>query len=997
MNPMSDQKRKSLDEFSDESDQFESQFERLFEAEGDESGRKRLVADIGDWLQGFAKQGRFIPLASADRRAFRSLLERWNSRLRRQGFSVEGIDELSDFEPNAGIVLTGVCPYPGLDPYTQESRFAFFGREQLVSGYVSHLEQQGNRILLIIGASGSGKSSVALAGILPRLVEHYAGAWLFGPRLTPGAHPLAELAASVAQAIGHPDQAAEIERGLAAEPGGALGRLAELCRDKPLMLLIDQFEELVTLCRDSGEQSAFAKVLCALSDPDASVRGFSCRILLTLRTDHLARLENNKALQPLHRRLVNENNERYLSAIGFSDIKRAIKEPADDVGLRFIPPGLIDQLASQTAGLSNGLPLLQFSLRRLWDTRPKHESGEPLDLVTEKMVKDLPDVERALGMVADGVFRTFSAPQQKICERLLLELLVLDESFEEPLRRRRNEAEITEVLRMRFLAEEDIARVIADFVAAGLLRRFGDMPNSQLEVSHEALLRHWDHIYRILTGAEVKGRLHLIKQIGREAGDWANHDKSSDLLKLKGEQLNRAITYAEEGWLAQEEATAYVDACRKQDEVAKKAKRQAVQFQYGFLLALLVLALTIVVFLWERNSEMEGVALEMKRIADANDHVSYGFYYLNQNNDLKNAEKKFREADALGQEQLLLAKVALGLIFLLKEDYNNAKLNLENVISLALKKEEQEDSKKDPVLYTYYYYMGKSCSGLELHEEGRNAFKRAIGLMIDRSPDDKNLAEYHYQLGLSHLKLGEVEYAEKAFNKGVDLIGSKEAANRDGLGQVYLRQGNTEAARNQFEKAINLAKNEYSYLAKNEYSYHFNLGLAYVFGGNWEEVVKVFGNLIEKNPEDASAWLYLSQAYVSLEEKSKAERKNKEAVEFSKKAEDAANKALSIRELTATDRPKAYTLLGDSLAVQGKYKEAIEAYKEARKINPKDAFLAVYLADAYTESMNWQIAEDYLKEAKEFARTDLQLKQMGAEAFFNQRIKKLEEKLNSPR
>jgi WD40 repeat protein len=575
---MIDQKLKSLDKCSDESEHFESQFEQLFAGEGDESARAQFVAKITDWLHDIGRQGRFLPLGSADRRAFRSVLERWSSRLRRQGLYLEGIDSLADFDPKAGIVLTGDCPYPGLDPYTERTRGSFFGREALVSDSVVHLEQQGNRILLIIGASGSGKSSLALAGVLPRLMDLHDGSWLFGPRLTPGAHPLAELSASVAEAIGHPGQAGEIERGFATKPGEALDQLAGLCLEKPLMLLIDQFEELFTLCRDAGEQRAFAQVLCVLSDPTTPAMGFSCRILLTLRTDHLARFESDNALKPLHVRLIGEDNAHYLSAIGFADIKRAIKEPAENAGLRFVPVTLIDQLASQTAGLSNGLPLLQFALRRLWDTRPRNESSEPLDLITEEMVKALPDVERALGTVANGVFDTLSSSQQQICERLLLELVVLDESFEEPLRRRRNEAQLRGVLQARFPATgdmDDVGKVISDFVAAGLLRRFGEEPDSQLEVAHEALLRHWDHIYKLLTGAEVKERLHLIKQIGREARDWTGYDRTDGYLSLRGERLHRAISCAEGGWLAEAEFTAYIEACREQEEAERLIEQRA--------------------------------------------------------------------------------------------------------------------------------------------------------------------------------------------------------------------------------------------------------------------------------------------------------------------------------------------------------------------------------------------------------------------------------------
>src|SRR5262245_38923440 len=130
---MKDRKRKSFDEVSDESEHFESQFEPVIAGELDEPTRARLVTGITEWLQDCAWQGRFIPPAAADRRAFRSLLERWSSRLREQGLYIEGFDSLAEFDPRAGVVLTRDCPYPGLDPYAQDQRGSFFGRESLVS------------------------------------------------------------------------------------------------------------------------------------------------------------------------------------------------------------------------------------------------------------------------------------------------------------------------------------------------------------------------------------------------------------------------------------------------------------------------------------------------------------------------------------------------------------------------------------------------------------------------------------------------------------------------------------------------------------------------------------------------------------------------------------------------------------------------------------------------------------------------------------------------
>ena len=360
----------------------------------------------------------------------------------------DDVERLAEFDPDTGIPLAVECPYPGLDPYTDKQRSSFFGREALVASYIAHLEESDQADSPDYRRIGIGQVLAGACGRSSRLEDDHRNAWLFATRFTPGEHPVAALAAAVAQATGQAPLAAELERRIAASPSDAVADLATQCQGKPLLLLVDQFEELFTLCRDPHEQRAFGDCLVALSEPNSVAGSFACRILLTLRTDHLARFESSDVLKPLHVRLLGQGNERYLSAIGFLEIKRAIAEPAKRVGLRF-PTALVDRLASQTAGLANGLPLLQFALRRLWDTRPRNAQGEPLDLITEAQVNALPDVQRALGTVADGIFQQFTPVQRQICERMLTELVVLDENFEEPLRRRRNEAELTGVLQTR--------------------------------------------------------------------------------------------------------------------------------------------------------------------------------------------------------------------------------------------------------------------------------------------------------------------------------------------------------------------------------------------------------------------------------------------------------------------------------------------------------------------------------------------------------------------
>jgi len=533
-----------------------------------------LLERLHAWLLACVAFGAFLPDPSPDRRHLQGRVDYWTSRL---GSRVSDIDRLAPFEPGKGNPLTGDPPYPGLSPYDAQWRASFFGRGSLVAACVEHLADPIKRILLIVGASGSGKSSLALAGILPRLQAVHPE-WLIAPRFTPGEQPIDALAASIAKAIGRPERAAELASRIASAPDAVLALLAEACPRPTVVLFVDQFEELFTLCRDTEKQKLFGEVLYALSEPESQVSGFMCRILLTLRTDHLARLENSTALHSLHGRLVSEHDIEYLSSIAFDDIKLAILEPAKRVGLRFVPATLVDQLASQTAGLANGLPLLQFALRRLWDTREKNADGEALDFINERMVRALPDVQHALGTVADELFGGFTLAQKQICDRLFQELVVLDENFEEPLRRRRSESELRRVLADRISGSStDIDYVIAAFEGAELIRGFGGGEQRQIEVAHEALFRHWDHLNRLLTGQEVKERLHLVKQVGREAAEWVARGQLVGYLNLRGERLARALDYARDGWLEERESAGYLKAAQAVEEEAREKADRAAQ------------------------------------------------------------------------------------------------------------------------------------------------------------------------------------------------------------------------------------------------------------------------------------------------------------------------------------------------------------------------------------------------------------------------------------
>ena len=1000
---MNDLKRKGIDTFFNESDKFEHQFVELHSERGNAAARQPFISEIVTWLQECVGQGPFLPNGSPERRAFRSLLERWNSRLRSQGYFFENIDHLADFDPTAGTVLNVACPYPGLEPYNKNQSTSFFGRETLVTTSVEHLEQPGNQILMIIGASGSGKSSVAMAGILPQLLRHHQKTWLFGPTLSPGAHPLAALAKSVTEVIGHPERAPELERDLTAAPDKAFDQLAALCEGKPLMLLIDQFEELFTLCQDEAEKDAFSQVLCSLSSTTVGKSGFSCKILLTMRSDHYGRLESSKILKDLHTRLFGDEKKedgkqvfrnRALTALGFKDIKQAIKKPADDVGLRFIPEKLIDELASQTAGLANGLPLLQFCLRRLWNNRSKNNAGEPLDMVTEADIKALPDVEKALGTVADRIYKEFLSEEtlEKICDRLFLELIVIDENFEEPLRRRRNESEIKEVLKSLSVKPkpEDVTRVINAFVEEGLLRRFGDAANSQIEVAHEALLRRWSHVKSLIDND--KKRLHDVKDIGRQARDWANHDLSVDYLRLKGDPLQKAGQYVDENWLIEPETVAYVNTCREQEEnersknaLAKETELQMVektktmrQVKAASAIIIVVLIFCLVII---KTKEMSKVAATASLISDG--------YYFMQADDLEKAKKQFLKADELADRQSVAAKLALGLIFLNENKYKDAKDHFEEVIFATEDNNAPDDSHKNSTLYTCYYNRGKSHRGLHEFAEANSDFLKAIEYQEKSNPKDKNRADYYFQLGLSYRDLVRIDNAAEAFSKAIEYLERSNTYNEKlieyyyQLGISYLDAGNTKAAETAFNKGISSHR-------EIEAANRDGLGQVFLRQNQFEEASKHFSQAIalakEDDPGTVTFKINLVQANLNLKLYEKAERECREIIAVLDAKQDKKQEDL---------RTRTYTMLGNALLAQNKSKEAIEFYEKVMQSNTQDALVTLYLTDAYMKDGNNPKAKEYLDKFEALAKNDPNLQSPEAKHFFSQKIKALQKELDS--
>ncbi|MGH2941267.1 MAG: TIR domain-containing protein [Solirubrobacteraceae bacterium] len=375
--------------------------------------------------------------------------------------------------------IGGIVPYRGLEPFEEEHAELFFGRERDLQRLLEILKA--SPLLCVVGPSGSGKSSLVRAGLIPRL-RHGA---LPGVEdcevcvLRPGAHPLQALATQLAPlGTGKAMQAtlddlASDRRTLHLAVSLALGA------DRPgrrVVIVVDQLEEVFTLCSDEREREQFfANLLHA-----ASVRGGQTIVVLTMRADFYGRCAAYPELA--------QRTARSLALIGPMDpdeLRQAIEQPARRTGL-FFESGLVQTILDDVGHDSGALPLLEHALLEVWHRRVG-------DQLTLDGYVQAGRVEGALTQRAESVFSGFTTDQQQIARRLLLRLTEPGEGSEDTRRR----ASIDELRPTEADDGDSFDEVLGRLVDARLLTTGRDETGQDVvDVSHEALIRGWPRLQR---------------------------------------------------------------------------------------------------------------------------------------------------------------------------------------------------------------------------------------------------------------------------------------------------------------------------------------------------------------------------------------------------------------------------------------------------------------------------------------------------------------------
>jgi WD40 repeat protein/energy-coupling factor transporter ATP-binding protein EcfA2 len=540
-----------------------------------------------------------------------------------------------------------ICPYRGLEFFDETHAEFFFGRESLTAQLLEKV--QTDRFVAVVGASGSGKSSLIRAGLIAQLRQltedqsHPTPDWRI-KLLTPGETPLKNLAAVfIDPDLSELERAEQLRRAELFLHEGASG-LAQLVRaslplptgttgllPQPrsrLLLVIDQFEEVFTLTQGSQAERDRQQFLHTLLG--AAQMALDClTIVVVLRTDFLSKCAQYAGLADQI-----EQHRITVNPLKYEQIKTTIVRPAQKVGL-VCEPNLVYTMLLDVIGAPGELPLLQYTLLELWQHRRLNQEGN-LARLTLDSYRELGGIRGTLQKRATKIFHQLSAEEQPIAKRIFLSLTQLGEGTEDTRRRVPKSQLVSPVFSME-LVEQVLEKLVAakllvtnqtevgvrekildqsstcNLLQRPLQRQSISEPGYQeiVDVAHETLIRHWSLLRDWLDeNREVLQRQRRIEQAAQE-WDRAGQPLSGEFL-LHGLRLRDAedfvLHYAQElSALAQE----YIAISR---EAMKRARRESRQLRFAIPA---VLAATLIVVLGQYYGAIRSQAEKDQQLQQA--------------------------------------------------------------------------------------------------------------------------------------------------------------------------------------------------------------------------------------------------------------------------------------------------------------------------------------------------------------------------------------------
>ena len=463
-------------------------------------------------------------------------------------------------EPQAVPAFVGPNPYRGLAAFREADADVFFGRTDLVEQLIARIRR--NRAVAVVGPSGSGKSSVVRAGVLPRFRAEGA----FVTTMVPGARPLDELEVALARVAAVP-----ITNAADAVVAGTDGltRLVRQVLPTPgadLVLVVDQFEELFTQS-DPTERDLF---LAALADVVAD-HGAPVRVVATLRADFLgAALAHPTAARFVRDRTV------MVAPLDDDELHEVIVGPAEVAGA-VVEPALVTALVADATRARGSLPMVQFALTEVFAAA---DDG----VMRLETYRRIGGIEGVLGQRAEEVFSSLDDGGQHAAELLFLRLVGPQQDG--PTTRRRA---------LRSELEHVPGGVIEAFGRARLLRfdRHEKSREPTVEVAHEALFVAWPRLATWIE--EDEDDLRILGHLSAAATAWEDGGRDASEL-YRGTRLTSALAFADshQGWLSASEG-AFLDEARQRETAEDASTRRTTRLTRRLMIGLAaVVAMAVV-------------------------------------------------------------------------------------------------------------------------------------------------------------------------------------------------------------------------------------------------------------------------------------------------------------------------------------------------------------------------------------------------------------------
>lgn len=469
-----------------------------------------------------------------------------------------------------------INPYRGLEAFREQDRSYFFGRRELINELCGSIPQA--QLYALWGASGSGKSSLINAGVIPRLREN--NEWLI-LKIRPGGDPFRLLATEIALVF-HPEirtrqdeEVSGLIKQLKTDTFDWTGKVSDLLHSsgkQRLLIVIDQFEELFTQS-DPETVKAYEAQLINLVNVNIN----QCSLLLVMRADFLASALLNESFA----NLLNQIRPKFLPPMGKAELRAAIELPARKQRVD-LEPSLTNALLDEVDNQPGYLPLLQYALRLLWD---KHEDNR----LRLEDYNQFGGLNKVLETRADEIFLGFPEKEQQRVRKIFLQLVQPGKGREDTRRR----ADFREFGDDAFT--RNIVQTLADARLITTEQDKYDKNKAFAEVSHEALIRHWGRLQSWIE--EDRESLNTQIQISEDAKDWEDGDRDATWL-LTGSRLVVAKEWLEAvGTDAPELQATFIKASFREQERQQKVQRNRL---LGFIGVLMVVA---AVAIWQAVSE----------------------------------------------------------------------------------------------------------------------------------------------------------------------------------------------------------------------------------------------------------------------------------------------------------------------------------------------------------------------------------------------------------